>query len=398
MTPRRRRRFRLGVLTGIAIAGIVLLAVAALSYSMNVYGDDVQEELISRLSPDAEKAFRDLRTGTMPEQSQLQALVKVLPGLDDQGTHALFVAGVIFSLIVTALCGALGFAIAHRIAAPIRALADIADRLSAGDYAVTPPPSNSRIREIADLNDAIARLTGDLSTMERRLKFNTMAVAHELRTPLTILRGRLQGIADGVFQPEPRLIGHLIASVEGLARLVDDLRTLSLAETGNLIVAVEPFDLADLVRAGAAPLRPLLHEDGITLDLTLASAHVLGDRSRIQQILLVFIDNARRYAVGTPVIDCDVRADSAGAHLTVADRGPGFPAEFALHGIDLFWRGDSSRARATGGTGLGLSIAKAIATAHGGALTIRPRDGGGSCVTLTLPLADAPATPPPAPR
>ncbi|WP_156390459.1 ATP-binding protein [Rhizobium sp. Root1203] len=376
------RRIRLSTMTAIAIAAMLLFAVAMIYGGVAWYAGDVQERMIASLSPDAAKAFSDLDHGVMPDQKQLQALVEVVPSVQGAGDKELVASVLAFGLAGALLCSLIGFFIARRITAPLRELTEAARRMANGDFSVRMGIKANRVAEIAVLVDSVDRLANELHLMERRLKFNTMAVAHELRTPLTILQGRLQGIADGVFQLDREAIGHLIVHVEGLARLVDDLRTLSLAETNSLVRDPRPLDLAAECAAVAETARPLLDEEGICLDVSLAPATICGDRQRIRQLLLVLLDNARRYAAAGRSVRCTTGTQDERSFIAIEDRGPGFPSGIEAHGIDLFWRAEPSRARTTGGTGLGLSIAKAIARAHDGDMEITAREGGGAVVTI----------------
>jgi two-component system sensor histidine kinase AdeS len=377
-------RLRLRTMTAITITTMLIFAVALVYFGVSWYADNIEERIIAQLSPDAAKAFSDIDLGMMPDQRQLQALVEVLPGLEDQADNELIKSVFVFGLIGVFLCSLLGYFISRRIAAPLGELADAARRMATGNFSGGAKIKASPIAEVAFLVDSFETLTRELQMMERRLKFNTMAVAHELRTPLTILRGRLHGIADDVFPLDKQAIRHLIVHVEGLARLVDDLRTLSLAETNSLVKDTEPLDLAAECAAVAEAARPLMDEVGIDLDMSLEPAPVCGDRQRLRQLLLILMDNVRRYAASGRFLRCSTGLQDGRAFFAIEDKGPGFPAGVEAHGIELFWRMEPSRARKTGGTGLGLSIARAIAQAHDSDLQIKARPDGGTIVTVVF--------------
>lgn len=380
-------RLRLSTMTAITITTMLIFAVALVYYGVSWYAGNIQERILAELSPDAAKAFSDIDNGVMPDRNQLQALVEVLPGLEDAADNQLLASLFFFGLLGVILCSLLGYFISRRIAAPLRELADAARRMATGDFSGGEKIKANRIVEITFLVDSFESLTQELQTMERRLKFNTMAVAHELRTPLTILQGRLHGIADDVFPLDKQAIRHLIGHVEGLARLVDDLRTLSLAETNGLVTEMKPLDLAVECAATAESARPLLDEAGIDLEMSLETAPVYGDPQRLQQLLLILMDNVRRYAASGKILICSTGILEGRPFLTIEDKGPGFPPGIEAHGIELFWRIEPSRARKTGGTGLGLSIARAIARAHDSDLQISPRQDGGTVVTVLFKAA-----------
>jgi two-component system sensor histidine kinase AdeS len=278
----------------------------------------------------------------------------------------------------------LGYFISRRIAAPLGELADAARRMATGNFSGGAKIKASPIAEVAFLVDSYETLTRELQMMERRLKFNTMAVAHELRTPLTILRGRLHGIADDVFPLDKQAIRHLIVHVEGLARLVDDLRTLSLAENNSLVKDTEPLDLAAESAAVEEAARPLMDEVGIDLDMSLEPAPVCGDRQRLRQLLLILMYNVRRSAASGRFLRRSTGLHHGRAIFALEDYGPRFPAGVEPPGIELHCRMVPSRARKTGGTGLGLSIARAIAQAHDSDLQIKARPDGGTIVTVVF--------------
>lgn len=383
----RFRRLRLRTMTAITITTMLIFAVALVYFGVSWYSDTIEERILAQLSPDAAKAFSDIDRGVMPDQSQLQALIEVLPGLEDQADSELLKSVFLFGLLGVFLCSLLGYFISRRIAAPLGELADAARRMATGDFSGGAKIKASSIAEVGFLVDSFETLTQELQMMERRLKFNTMAVAHELRTPLTILQGRLHGIADDVFPLDKQAIRHLIGHVEGLARLVDDLRTLSLAETNSLVTEMRPLDLATECAAVAEAARPLLEEAGIRLDMSLQTAPISGDPQRLQQLLLILMDNVRRYAASGKSLFCSTGVREGRPFITIEDKGPGFPPGIEAHGIELFWRTEPSRARKTGGTGLGLSIARAIARAHDSDLQIDPRQDGGTVVTVLFKAA-----------
>lgn len=375
-------RLSLSTMTAITITAMLLSAVAMVYYGVSWYSENIQQRAIASLSPDAAKAFSDIDRGVMPDQRQLQALLEVVPGLQNAGDNELIASIFVFGMASAFFCSLLGYFISRRIAAPLGALADAARRMATGDFSDGEKVKANRIVEIAFLVDSFDTLTRELQMMERRLKFNTMAVAHELRTPLTILQGRLHGIADDVFPLDKEAIRHLIVHVEGLARLVDDLRTLSLAETNSLVKDTQPLDLAAECAAVAEATRPLMDEAGIDLDMSLEPAPVCGDRQRLRQLLLILMDNVRRYAASGRFLRCSTGLQDGRPFITIEDKGPGFPHGVEAHGIELFWRMEPSRARKTGGTGLGLSIARAIARAHDSDLQIKARPDGGTIVTV----------------
>lgn len=276
-----------------------------------------------------------------------------------------------------------GWKLAKKIVSPLEAVAQAARAIEAGDFGARAWDGKAfgeAERLIADFNRMAARL----ERAESELRFSNTAIAHELRTPLTILRGRLQGLVDGVFQPNPALYRTLLSHIEGLARLVDDLQTLSLCKAGRLELQLEQVDLAVEAEQVIRSIAPLMNEAGILLESQLESSHVLGDSVRIRQALLAVLDNCRRYAAGSTV-RVEVQALQASGLVRCRDTGPGLPEEAYSLVFERFWRADDSRGRAGGGSGLGLAVVSAIVRVHRGTAVARRGEQGGMVVELWFP-------------
>jgi two-component system sensor histidine kinase AdeS len=212
------------------------------------------------------------------------------------------------------------------------------------------------------------------------------AIAHELRTPLTILRGRLHGLADGVFAPSDELLRNLLSQVEGLSRVVDDLRIVTLSESRRLEMRFEPTDLEQEIRQAVDAMRPALVEAGFTIELDTRRIVLACDGVRLRQALLALLENAKRYA--TPgLLRVSSRVEPDELVIAVEDQGPGLAPDFAPHAFDTFSRAEASRSRRHGGAGLGLSVVRAIAEAHHGRARYRASAAGGAIFEIILPLA-----------
>lgn len=227
-----------------------------------------------------------------------------------------------------------------------------------------------------------------LNNADRQRRQLTADIAHELRTPLTIVKGRLEGIQDGVYQPTPTQIGQLLDETALLERLIDDLRILALAEAGQLPLYLEPVDPGELLHDCAALFAAQAAEHGIALRIDVAAnlPHVDVDAQRMQQVLSNVVANALRH---TPA-DGEVRFSASRSvptaiFLVIADTGSGIPPEDLPHVFDRFYRADRSRTRTGGGSGLGLAIARQIVLAHGGQIDATSTPGRGTTITITLP-------------
>lgn len=231
--------------------------------------------------------------------------------------------------------------------------------------------------EIAALVEDFNALASALEDSERRLREDAAAIAHELRTPLAILTARLQGLIDGVLTAGEREHIMLLRQVETLSKIVDDLRTISLANAGQLRINLEPVDLATVV----ADLLPATESQalsaGMGLSHELRSAKALADADRVRQIVGNLVDNAVRYAAQGGELRIETEETSGRAILRVLDRGPGLTEDVVEEIFRPFFRADASRSRASGGTGLGLAVVAAIVAAHEGHVSAANRRRGG---------------------
>ncbi|MCL4544701.1 MAG: HAMP domain-containing histidine kinase, partial [Chloroflexi bacterium] len=212
--------------------------------------------------------------------------------------------------------------------------------------------------------------------------------AHELRTPLTSLRVAvelLQRHLSGVNADDDQLLQDLRAELERLERLTTDLLTLARSDLGELTLAVGEVDLAVLTSDVVRRVQRLAAEHGASVSYNgpPETLWIEGDPDRLQQLLLILLDNAFKHAPGSSVT---VRLGAHGhqAQLEVEDNGPGIPSEALQQVFDRFYRADP--ARPTGGSGLGLAIARSLVTAHGGKIDVGSARGRGTLVTIRLPL------------
>ena len=259
----------------------------------------------------------------------------------------------------------LGVKLANRFITPINFLADAAKKIRQGDLSARVADEGGHSAEILELMHNFNGMAQQLETSVKNAQVWNAAIAHELRTPITILQGRLQGILDGVFQPDPVLFKSLLNQAEGLSHLVEDLRTLSLIENQQLRLNFELIDLQYSVEKVLLVFKERLHQAGFKIQLELITTQVYCDSRRIEQILIALIDNAIRYAnAGTLRISSN-RIEQSWV-LQVEDEGPGIPAQFQQDLFNPFFRLEQSRNKEFGGTGLGLAVVQAIVVAHKG--------------------------------
>ncbi|KEA50810.1 BaeS [Mangrovibacter sp. MFB070] len=265
-------------------------------------------------------------------------------------------------------------------------LAAAAGSVSAGNFSTRAAQVDGAPLEMSRFTQNFNAMMQQLARYERELRASHVAMAHELRSPLTAAIGRLQGMIDGVFTPEPRQLEMVMKQLQLLSRLTDELHLLSLADAGQLSLHKSVTDLAGLLHEKAAWLAPQAQSAGMAL-------HVIADTPcpcevdavRLGQVVTIVMENALRYASEGGSLTASVRKTPGGYAMAFSDQGPGVAAEFLPVMFDRFTRGESSRARHSGGSGLGLSIARAICLAHGGAIHAAQGADKGLVITITLP-------------
>jgi two-component system, OmpR family, phosphate regulon sensor histidine kinase PhoR len=240
----------------------------------------------------------------------------------------------------------------------------------------------------------VAQDITDLRRTDRIRQEFVANVSHELRTPLASLRALAETLRDGAAvdsEAGPRFLAHMIAELDRLTLLVNDLLDLSAIESGSAPLTMGPVSAADVVNDVLAKFHLVAERRRITLraEGLAGLPPVWGDETRLAQALANLVDNAVKYTDdgGTVTVAGQDRGDLVA--LSVTDTGTGIPAEHLSRIFERFYRVDRSRSRTLGGTGLGLSIVKHIATSHGGRVDVQSTEGRGSCFTLFLPRAQA---------
>jgi two-component system, OmpR family, sensor histidine kinase AdeS len=378
--------------TALIIAAMLFLSVTLTYVGVDRYTEYLEASIIDSMPPRVAAVYRSIDNGDTPDAAALQELLDYLKttggvgDLDRPTDFEIRMSILVFSIPSALVCSLIGIWLARRIARPLQKLAGAAESLESGDFSARVSTSQASTREVASLVESFNALATSLETMEERLRFNNMAVAHELRTPVTILRGSIQGMLDGVFPMERKTLSTLLVQVEGLSRLIEDLRTLSLAIGQKLVMYKAMRNVAEDVEIVLDSAKMMLEASGLEVKTRLEPAPAPVDAERIRQAILILLENACRYAASGKVLRCETSAlPDGGAVIRVIDHGPGFPADMKAVADNPFWRGDPSRSRETGGTGLGLSVARAIATAHGGRLELENGEHGGAVASIVLP-------------
>lgn len=293
-------------------------------------------------------------------------------------------SGIVVPLAVLAVI-VVSFAFARglrRLVIPLGELIDAAESVEAGNYAARVRPRGPR--ELRSLGRAFNAMSARLESSEEQRRRLLADVTHELRTPLTIMQGNLEALLDGVYPPDAEHLEPILDETRVLSRLVDDLRTLSLAEAGALTLHREPTDIGDLVSDAVASFRTQADGAGITLvtavDGPLPQIEV--DPVRMREVLSNLLSNALRYTPRSGSVRVSASASDGTVRVSVKDSGPGIAAEALPHVFDRFYKSEESR-----GAGLGLAIAKSLVVAHGGEIGATSVLGQGTEMLVTLPVS-----------
>lgn len=292
-------------------------------------------------------------------------------------------AGGLAALVVLLLGG--WFA-AHLIQ-PIETIRKGAQRIAAGQL-------HTRIQlkqrdELGQLAGAMNQMTQQLEDAQRLRRQMVADIAHELRTPLAVLQGNLEAMADGLIPLSKERMGSIHAEALLLGRLVEDLRTLSLAEAGELSLKMEVISLGGWLRALVESLRAAFQEHGVDLQMDIQErVQLAADPERLRQIMLNLLTNALQHTPAAGHVTLIARPAGEFALIEVRDTGQGIPPQELGQLFNRFYRGERSRVR-PGSTGLGLAIVKALVDAHGGRVAVQSAVNEGTTFSLTLPMAQA---------
>jgi signal transduction histidine kinase len=273
----------------------------------------------------------------------------------------------------------------RHMSAPVGDLLEAAGRITEGDY--SKRVSERGPVELRALAHAFNGMAERLQLTEEQRRDLMADITHELRTPLTVIQGNLEGFLDGVYSPDETHLKSLLEETQILARLVEDLRTLALAESGALQLKKETTDLGLLIGETVSAFRTQGDAAGVKIDLQAGSdALVLSlDPERIRQVLSNLIANALRYTPSDGAIHVRYVAtrleDGEYAQVSVEDTGVGIAPDVLPHIFNRFYK-----SRDSSGTGLGLPIARHLVEAHGGSITAESQPGQETTIRFRLPI------------
>lgn len=345
-------------------------------------------------------------TGTVLSAEELQRAVAITvngeqvgwyigdfapPRLPWEAPESRFLANLRGSTLLSALLAlflavVLGAWLSRSLTQPIRELTAATRKMARGELGQQVPVRSQD--ELGELAGAFNQMSKDLEQATEARRQMTADVAHDLRTPLTVLLGYTEPLQDGTLEGSPELYSVLHEEVLQLKRLVEDLRTLSLADAGRLSLERRPVDPQALLERTGLAFMALAQQKDVDLQVEaekeLPSINV--DVARMTQVLQNLVSNALRYTPAGGQITLSVALDGASGQvrLAVRDSGPGISPQDLPHIFSRFYRADQSRERSTGASGLGLAIARSIVEAHGGTIHATSAPGEGSTFTIVL--------------
>ena len=318
-------------------------------------------------------------------KSAVKNLISVLFGIIGQALLIGLVISVLLSLLL-----------AKAVVTPIQNLTKAAERVAAGDF--SSKPSSEAKDEIGVLTQTFNGMAVKLEkTLDDLKKSETMRrefvanVSHELRTPITSVRSYAETLQDTPNMPkktEQEFIGVIVKESDRMAKIVQDLLMLSRFDAGSIEFKFERFSFEQSIRDvyNAMLLEAQKHHHNFTIEFKTPVPQIVGDRVRIEQVLINMVSNAIKYTRDGGSISMIAGRKDDVAWVSVRDNGIGIPKEDVDKVFDRFYRVDKARSRESGGTGLGLSIAKEIVSRHKGEIVLTSRQGKGTVITMSLPV------------
>ena len=291
-----------------------------------------------------------------------------------------------YSLIGTAAFALiLGLVLSRYLTRPIRELTAATRAVADGDLEQVVPVRSED--ELGELAESFNRMNQELARSQNVRRQMTADIAHELRTPLSVILGHADGIHDGVLPLSVETVDIIRDEATRLERLIDDLRTLSLSDAGELSLDKETLSPQKLLNDVRQLFNPRALKQNVTLNVVADEniPNIHADHARMLQVLGNLIENALRYTPQNGSITLSAQQTDGNIQLSVRDSGEGLPSEQAAHIFDRFYRVDPSRQRESGGSGLGLAISKSIVESHGGKIWAESKEGEGLKVFISLP-------------
>lgn len=276
----------------------------------------------------------------------------------------------------------LGILLARTLTRPLGELTSAIRRMAAGELEQQVAVRSQD--EVGELARAFNQLSAELAQLTRQRRQVTADIAHDLRTPLTVIGGYIEAMRDGTLKPSPERLDTIYTEVRHLQRLVEDLRTLSLAESGQIALTRLQMAPSALLERIQAAYQQRAGQFGVELGLQVEPGlpEISMDPERMAQVLGNLVSNALRHTPPGGRVTLSASRRGQAVALEVSDTGQGIPAEALPHIFDRFYRVDEARQQAEGESGLGLAIARSLVEAHGGTITAHSTLGQGATFTI----------------
>jgi two-component system sensor histidine kinase BaeS len=281
----------------------------------------------------------------------------------------------------------LGVLLARTLTRSLREITAATKKVAKGDLEQQVPIRSKD--ELGELAAAFNQMSADLTQSRDLRRQMTADIAHELRTPLTVVLGHTEALSEGELPPDAETFEIIYDETKRLNRLVEDLRTLSLSEAGELHLNRSKTPPGELLERATAARKPEAKSKEIDLQIELPEElpEVDVDADRVTQVLVNLLDNALRYTPSGGWINLSAKGVQEGVAISIQDSGPGIPPEDLEHLFERFYRGDKSRQREEGGSGLGLAIAKSLVESQGGSIKVESLPGEGARFIIELPVS-----------
>jgi two-component system sensor histidine kinase BaeS len=386
-----RWRIALGfALVALATAAVVALAVPRIvSQGFSEFETEVGQGAEASAAQSGGATAATNGVGDAAEDQQAPA-----PTPTGQAQQDTIVRLIVAAAGAAALASLLGLVVAGRLVRPLNRLETAAGGVARGDLTQRSGLAD-RSDEFGRLGRTFDSMASELQKAEETRRQFLQDTAHELRTPLTVIDATSSAILDGVYEPERRHIETIRDQSRVLARVVEDLRTISLAEGGHLPLDRKELDLGEVLSSVVAGFEARANAGGIRVTVVGASGlAVAADPVRLRQIAGALVDNALRHTPQGGTVRLGAARVSHGGgqrdviRVAIEDTGAGIPPEALPHIFERYFQAGPSRSRHPGTSGLGLSIVRALVQAHGGSVGAENRTDGGARLWFELPARE----------
>lgn len=275
------------------------------------------------------------------------------------------------------------FFLSRGMTTPLRQMVAATERMARGDFSGRVTVTSRD--EIGTLARAFNQMAAELAETDRVRRDLVANVSHELRTPITALRARLENLVDGVEPPDPETLRTMLAQVDRLGRLVQQLLDLSRLESGVVPLDRRVFEVEPMLEHAIEEARLAIDDVRLTVTVAPPGLALDADAERLHQVVANLVENAVRHSPPGGEVSVQARPEGDAVRFEVCDDGPGIPEPEATRVFERFYRADSARSSDHGGAGLGLAIARWIVDLHAGEIRAEPRDPHGCRMVVLVP-------------